>query len=248
MSIHIFNNFSAENLCKLTIVICPERCYTINNLRELEPTNSTEVSMNKSQFFDHEIEFIQSEDLRSFVRFYFDCRVPAYFWTSGASSSGKFHPAMSQGEGGLVRHTKAVAWFCEELLRMSQWAYLSDERKDYARVACLLHDTAKYGVYDEINKDDYPRHGSIAANCVERAWLVFFEEDCPYELTHALTSHMGQWTTDKEDRPFTPIDRLVHMADYVASRAFIDIPAITADYNDKAELDEISPELPWEEE
>lgn len=248
MSIHIFNNFSAENLCKLTIVICPERCYTINNLRELEPTNSTEVSMNKSQFFDHEIEFIQSEDLRSFVRFYFDCRVPAYFWTSGASSSGKFHPAMSQGEGGLVRHTKAVAWFCEELLRMSQWAYLSDERKDYARVACLLHDTAKYGVYDEINKDDYPRHGSIAANCVERAWMVFFEEDCPYELTHALTSHMGQWTTDKEDRPFTPIDRLVHMADYVASRAFIDIPAITADYNDKAELDEISPELPWEEE
>ena len=247
MSIHIFNNFSAENLCKLTIVICPERCYTINNLRELEPTNSTEVSMNKSQFFDHEIEFIQSEDLRSFVRFYFDCRVPAYFWTSGASSSGKFHPAMSQGEGGLVRHTKAVAWFCEELLRMSQWAYLSDERKDYARVACLLHDTAKYGVYDEINKDDYPRHGSIAANCVERAWMVFFEEDCPYELTHAILSHMGQWTTDKEDRPFTPIDRLVHMADYVASRAFIDIPAITADYNDKAELDEISPELPWED-
>lgn len=204
--------------------------------------------MNKSQFFDHEIEFIQSEDLRSFVRFYFDCRVPAYFWTSGASSSGKFHPAMSQGEGGLVRHTKAVAWFCEELLRMSQWAYLTDERKDYARVACLLHDTAKYGVYDEINKDDYPRHGSIAANCVEHAWMVFFEEDCPYELTHALTSHMGQWTTDKEDRPFTPIDRLVHMADYVASRAFIDIPEITADYNDKAELDEISPELPWEEE
>lgn len=203
--------------------------------------------MNKSQFFDHEIEFIQSEDLRSFVRFYFDCRVPDYFWTIGASSSGKFHPAMSQGEGGLVRHTKAVAWFCEELLRMSQWAYLTDERKDYARVACLLHDTAKYGVYAEINKDDYPRHGSIAANCVEHAWPVFFEEDCPYELTHAILSHMGQWTTDKADRPFTPIDRLVHMADYVASRSFIDIPAINADYNDKAELDEISPELPWED-
>ena len=108
--------------------------------------------MNKSQFFDHEIEFIQSEDLRSFVRHYFDCCVPDYFWTIGASSSGKFHPAMSQGEGGLVRHTKAVAWFCEELLRMSQWAYLTDERKDYARVACLLHDTAKYGTR-EFDKD-----------------------------------------------------------------------------------------------
>ena len=58
---------------------------------------------------------------------------------------------------------------------------------------------------------------------------------------------MGQWTTDKADRPFTPIDRLVHMADYMASRSFIDIPEINADYNDKAELDEISPELPWED-
>lgn len=209
--------------------------------------------MNKSQFFDHEIEFIQSEDLRSFVRFYFDCRVPAYFWTSGASSSGKFHPAMSQGEGGLVRHTKAVAWFCEELLRMSQWAYLTDERKDYARIACLLHDTAKYGIR-EFDKEKYSQHGRLAAERVADAWNDFFDawgnccNYCPYELTHALISHMGQWTTDKEDRPFTPIDRLVHMADYVASRAFIDIPAITADYNDKAELDEISPELPWEEE
>lgn len=203
--------------------------------------------MNKSQFFDHEIEFIQSEDLRSFVRYYFDCIVPDYFWTIGASSSGKFHPAMSQGEGGLVRHTKAVAWFCEELLRMSQWAYLTDERKDYARVACLLHDTAKYGLH-EFDKELYPKHGEMAADQVRRSWLVFFESDCPYELTQAIKSHMGQWTTDKANRPFTPIDRLVHMADYVASRAFIDIPEITADYNDKTKLDEISPELPWEEE
>ena len=58
---------------------------------------------------------------------------------------------------------------------------------------------------------------------------------------------MGQWTTDKANRPFTPIDRLVHMADCMASRPFIDIPEITADYNDKAELDEISPDLPWED-
>ena len=66
-------------------------------------------------------------------------------------------------------------------------------------------------------------------------------------MRQAIKSHMGQWTTDKANRPFTPIDRLVHMADYMASRPFIDIPEITADYNDKAELDEISPELSWED-
>lgn len=210
--------------------------------------------MNKSQFFDHEINFIQSEDLRSFARFYFDEYVPAYFWTIGASASGKFHPAMSQGEGGLVRHTKAVVWFCEELLRMSQWAYLSDERKDYARLACLFHDTLKYGEMSEPDKTKYSHHGEWAAENVEFAWNEFFDKwenpdcRCPYELMQAIKSHMGQWTANKDDRPFTPIDRLVHMADYVASRAFIDIPEITKDYNDKAELDKVVPDVPWYDE
>jgi hypothetical protein len=42
---------------------------------------------------------------------------------------------------------------------------------------------------------------------------------------------MGQWSTDKDDRPFTSVDRCVHIADYMASRSFIDIPQITEEYN-----------------
>jgi hypothetical protein len=45
---------------------------------------------------------------------------------------------------------------------------------------------------------------------------------------------MGQWSTEQEDRPFTSIDRCVHMADYMASRSFIDIPQITEEYMDIA--------------
>jgi hypothetical protein len=45
---------------------------------------------------------------------------------------------------------------------------------------------------------------------------------------------MGQWSTEKEDRPFTSVDRCVHMADYIASRNFIDIPSIHDEYMDKA--------------
>ena len=41
---------------------------------------------------------------------------------------------------------------------------------------------------------------------------------------------MGQWTPEKEDRPFTSLDRCVHMADYMASRSFIDIPLIMEEY------------------
>jgi hypothetical protein len=47
-----------------------------------------------------------------------------------------------------------------------------------------------------------------------------------------MASHMGQWSTEKEDRPFTSIDRCVHMADYMASRSFIDIPSISEEYDE----------------
>ena len=180
----------------------------------------------KSDVFANEIELIESEDLRDFVKFYLDTYVPAYFWEIGASSSGKFHPAMSQGKGGLVRHTKAVCLFLEEILRMSSYAYMKDEYKDFARVACICHDTIKYGKGVEINKDEYKFHAKFAAIAVDMAWGEFFGQPAPFLLTNAIAAHMGQWSTDRDDRPFTNIDRAVHLADYMASRPFIDIPSL----------------------
>ena len=49
-------------------------------------------------------------------------------------------------------------------------------------------------------------------------------------LLNAIVAHMGQWSTEKDDRPFTNIDRCVHMADYMASRSFIDIPGIMEEW------------------
>ena len=192
--------------------------------------------MKYSQFFEREILNIESEDLRDFVRYFFDERVGAWFWESGASSSGKYHPKFSQGEGGLVRHTRAVAMVCEELLRMSSYAYMNAEYKDFARVACLLHDTFKYGDGDTENKECYTQHGKLAADAVASAWQTFFNAPCSAFLYHAILSHMGQWVENKEDRPFTNLDRLVHLADYIASRSFWDIPQLTEEYNKDMEL------------
>lgn len=183
------------------------------------------------QFFETEIANITNENYQAFVKHYLTHYTPNYFWKIGASSTGKFHPAFSQGVGGLVRHTKAVSIFCEELLRMSQWAYMTDDRKDLARVACILHDTCKYGVHDEMEKENYKFHATAAAFRVKDAWQELFDEEAPYELVQAIRSHMGQWSTEKDDRPFTPIDRLVHMADYIASRNFIDIPSISEEWD-----------------
>lgn len=186
--------------------------------------------MTNINYFDTELAYITDEGLKDFVKFYLENYCPPYFWEIGASASGKFHPDFTHGIGGLVRHTKAVCAFCEELLRMSQWAYMTEDRKNYARVACILHDTCKYGMDYNIDKSAYSDHAELAATNVNCAWQEFFEESAPFELVQAIRSHMGQWSTNKDNRPFTPIDRLVHMADYVASRSFITIPSINEDW------------------
>lgn len=185
--------------------------------------------MRTVEHFKNEINMIKDEDLRNVVYSYMAEATPDYFWTDGASSSGKYHPKFSQGEGGLVRHTKAVVMFADELLRMSSYAYMREEYKDYVIAACILHDTCKYGVC-EYDKSEYKNHAANAADNFAE-WCYERDYNPHYLLLQAMRSHMGQWSTNKEDRPFTSVDRCVHMADYMASRSFIDIPVITADYD-----------------
>ena len=114
---------------------------------------------------------------------------------------------------------------------MSSYAYMREEYKDYVIAACILHDTAKYGI-GEYNKAEYKNHAANAA----KAFAEYAEQVMDYKpsefLLNAIRSHMGQWSTEKEDRPFTNIDRCVHMADYMASRSFIDIPQITEEWKE----------------
>ena len=189
--------------------------------------------MRTMKLFERELSLIKSESLRCAVYDYMNDPdyVPDYFWTDGASSSGKFHPKMSQGVGGLVRHTKAVVMFAEELLRMSSYAYMKEEFKDFVIAACIIHDTVKYGFEKEIDKSEYANHASNAAQSFAEFCFNNTNYEPHYLLLQAVRSHMGQWSTDREDRPFTSVDRCVHMADYMASRNFIDIPAITEEYS-----------------
>ena len=187
------------------------------------------TKMEKSKFFEREINLIKNEDYKKFVTHYLDNICPSYFWEIGASSSGKFHPQFSQGEGGLVRHTKAVVLFAEELLRMSSYMYMSEEFKDYVIMACIVHDTCKYGAV-EYNKEFYKDHAKNASALVNEAWYDYFGITASEFLLSAIRCHMGQWS-EREDKPFTSIDRCVHMADYMASRSFIDIPTVREEYD-----------------
>ena len=200
--------------------------------------------MRNVKIFERELNLIVNEDLRMAVKSYLDEDTPDYFWTDGASSSGKYHPKFSQGVGGLVRHTKAVVMFAEELLRMSSYAYMRDEYKDFVIAACLLHDTVKYGE-GEFDKSEYKNHAQNASKAFASYCEQVFDFTPHFLLLNAIESHMGQWSTDRENRPFTSVDRCVHMADYMASRSFIDIPAITEEYDNLAVSMMADGELPF---
>ena len=185
--------------------------------------------MKNLKLFQREFDLIVDEDLRSAVIGYMDEEVPDYFWEEGASSSGKYHPKFSQNTGGLVRHTKAVVMFAEELLRMTPYDSLSDEYKDYVIAACIMHDTKKYGVsgYD---KKEYKNHAMNAAIAFNDYCSDCTDYEPHHLMLHAMAAHMGQWSTNPDDRPITRIDDCVHLADYMASRRFIDIPELSYDY------------------
>lgn len=178
--------------------------------------------------FEKELETIEDLHLRGFTKYALE-NAPKYFYSIGASASGKYHPKFSQGEGGLVRHTKSVLMFCNELLNMSPYHELPPLWKDYARVACLLHDICKYGEGDEMDKSTYTDHALNGAIYVDKMWGKYhstyeeiFLELAPELITHAIMCHMGRWSKETQ-RPIGIIDNLVHLADYVASRNFINI-------------------------
>lgn len=187
--------------------------------------------MKKIEHFERELSLIKDEELREAVSNFLEEQVPDYFYEIGASSSGKYHPKFSQGVGGLVRHTKAVVMFAEELLRMSSYAYMKEEYKDYVIAACIVHDTYKYGNKKEIDTTEYMNHAQNAAFAFKWFLDAYYDRTDEF-LINAIAAHMGQWSTNKEDRPFTNIDRCVHMADYMASRKFINIPGLVEEWEE----------------
>jgi HD superfamily phosphohydrolase YqeK len=189
--------------------------------------------MNKSKYFEKEISLIEDKSLQDFTVFYLDNFVPNYFWKIGASSSGRFHPQFAQGDGGLVRHTKAVVLFAQELLHNS-YSYLEQVYKDYVILACIVHDTIKYG-FKEFDKTAYSEHAENASERVSKAWEEYFQEYAPQFLLNAISAHMGKWGNTKQ---MTNIDRCVHTADYVASRNFIDIPQVMTEWKEIFEMEE----------
>ena len=181
-----------------------------------------------AQAFSWELSLIKNPKIVEFVKYVFDKLCPEYFWTVGASSSGKYHPQFAQGQCGLVRHTKMAVWWAVQLHRVTE-GKLCGYDLDEAIAAILLHDILKQGNPQWTLANSVQSHGIFLAQKIMEADLCPQKdgaepEDWACRIVEAVQDHMGRWTdhpgrTDEEflDR-MSVLSAFVHLCDYVASR------------------------------
>ena len=177
-----------------------------------------------------EIDTLQDIDNRKFA-YALLSNVPDYFFSVPASSSGKYHPQNDLGEGGLVRHSISVARMLDHLLEPEGYFDFTDEQKELLKIAALFHDCMKSGTQEEYEKSKHTKflHPLYAANFI---MTIAIEYGYPYEkalfIYDTVISHMGQWNTNKNEssklpEPVSVSQKVLHLADYLASRKDINM-------------------------
>lgn len=183
---------------------------TIERQLELKEIGFTLITPSLNAIGDHGIH--------SFVAKCLD-NAPLYFWTIPSSLSGKYHPEWALGDGGLLRHTICGMYYVEEI---AETYGVYGRNVDLALAASALHDSHKYGI--DFNPDYSHMHPYLPRAQYKdfKNWMMSDED---FELIfRAVERHMGNiesgcWQTISGLKPESNIEKVVHLADYVASRS-----------------------------
>jgi len=167
------------------------------------------------------VEIIKNKEVKDFVLDFLDKKVPDYFARVAASATGKYHPEYALGYGGLIRHSLAVTAVAASIVNLE---YLQFNRmdKDLIIAACILHDSFKQGLTESGNT--IRTHPNVAAREIAKHGKETGHEHIANIIAALVLAHMGEWGNQK---PGNKGQFIVHLADFIASRKFIDI-----DWND----------------
>ena len=183
--------------------------------------------MNKKEVFKQELEYIKNERIRKSAENLLEL-VPDYFFKVPASSTGKYHPSFSGGDGGLLRHTKVAVRIGKEVLSLEYTNDLfTNDEKDLLLLSIMFHDTQKLGNPEErYTRFDHPLlAASFIKNNQDKTQLTDKEIEL---ITKVISSHMGQWNKSNYSnielpKPSDKYEFFVHMCDYLSSKKFLDV-------------------------
>lgn len=199
--------------------------------KAIDESIKAELSPNwKCDMFSTEIELISSPELKTFAQRMIN-QLPDYFFKVPASSTGKYHPAYTIGDGGLLRHTKAAVRIAAELFRLHMYSVLLP-LKDHIIIALILHDGWKHGAVNEdgtISQYTLCEHAEYCANWILQAGRTLIDEASLQLIAKMVLTHMGQWNSNPRTgyifapEPYTMDECFVHLCDYLASRKCLEM-------------------------
>lgn len=181
----------------------------------------------KIKLFVNEINYIKNANLRKFAEEII-ANAGDWFFVEPASTSGKYHPKFSLGDGGLMRHTRCVAYWATA---MAESFNLSQEDSDLLVIAALAHDIKKH----DNNGRFLREHPLLASDYVCEIMKKFSEDVITNEQVQkiccAVAAHMGKWEGTREwvkdltkelfPMPSNDFEKALQAADYIASRKLI---------------------------
>jgi hypothetical protein len=162
----------------------------------------------------------------------FEKFTPNYFWTAPASSTGKYHPAISSGRGGVVRHTKYAFWWVQNLGRAFSIDPGSMEM-DACLTSILLHDLRKFGATaDPVTGrsrcgNTTSTHGVELGQLIQDAFASNDRDVFKEIVIAGIVGHMGKWTSPEAASCWNVIVSspkvrqcviLIHIADMAAAQ------------------------------
>ena len=177
----------------------------------------------KLKLFANEFKYISNENLRNFAEELI-ANANDYFFVVPASSSGKYHPQFDLGDGGLVRHTRCVAFYAKCIAESRE---MNQEETDLLIISALAHDIKKQG---ENSKYTVHEHPTLASDYVNEIAKKFSNRQITKKqiqmICGAVASHMGKWGHNAEfirgkeplPLPSNEFERALQAADYIASR------------------------------
>ena len=191
----------------------------------------------KSDVFKTELNYIKDKRIIESTKVILEL-LPDYFYEIPASSTGKYHPTFSLGEGGLVRHVKVAVRFAKELLDNPNIGdKYTNVEKDIMIMALILHDGLKSGLIH--NRYTQANHPTLIKNFViENKNKLELSDDELELFGKVVESHMGPWNKDYDGNEILPIpktkcENFVHMCDYLSSKKFLDVNFIDNEIENK---------------
>lgn len=168
------------------------------------------LSYTWDSLFNQELNLLKSKDKQEAILSVLDKDVHEKMKYVAASSTGAYHPEFAHNEGGLLRHSKAVAQAAYNLAGMT--GYKGDT--DALIGAAITHDMWKLGLEGEKQFTD-PKHPTIARDVLKSEGLK--------EEGELVESHMGNMFSGQyknAPKVTTEGQKLLHEADWYMSRPY----------------------------